>query len=69
MHVLEKYALNTGLKIDAPEIMDEYTPNTQSEFILIDTSVDNPNDVYPYFEDVAAILRDHIISNELNRTP
>ena len=35
MHILEKYALNTGLKINAPQMMDEYTPNTQNEFILI----------------------------------
>ena len=49
MHVLEKYALSTGLKIKNPSIIDEYTPNVCKEYILIDSSTDNPNDIYPFF--------------------
>jgi len=64
MHVLEKYSLSTGLKINPPKVIDEYTPNIFNNYIIIDSSVDNPNDVYPFFEDVAAILRDHLVSNE-----
>ena len=57
MHVLEKFALSSGLKVSKPELIDEYTPNTFSKYILIDSSTDNENDTYSHYDEVIYILR------------
>ena len=57
MNSLEKFALNCGLKINAPEMVDEYTPNVFDKYILIDSSSENSNDIYSHYEEVVYILR------------
>jgi hypothetical protein len=57
MHCLEKFSLNSGLKISKPKLLEEYTPNIFDNYILIDSSAENPNDMYPYYDEVIYILR------------
>ena len=41
MHLLEKFALSSGLEVSKPKLLDEYTPNIYSKYILIDSSSEN----------------------------
>jgi hypothetical protein len=57
MHCLEKFSLNSGLKINKPKLLDEYTPNIFDNYILIDSSAENSNDIYSHYDEVIYILR------------
>ena len=57
MHLLESYALNTGLKIDKPYILDKFVPLPfQGKYISFQpySKVDSKN--YDYWKDVLDIL-------------
>ena len=58
MHLLEKFALSSGLEVSKPKLLDEYTPNIYSKYILIDSSSENSNDIYPYYDEVIYILKE-----------
>ena len=57
MHLIERYALSTGLKIDLPSITDLFYPIVADKYVVFHTSSkDNLRD-YDYWEEVKEMLQ------------
>jgi hypothetical protein len=57
MHLLEKYALSTGSKINKPFIIKKYFPLPCSKYITIQNSSGMPAKCYAYFQEVINFLK------------
>jgi hypothetical protein len=66
MHLLESYALNTGLKIDKPYIMEAFFPlASQAKYITFQPySKESKN--YEYWKDVLDLLEPSLTKNRIN---
>ncbi|MEY4342988.1 MAG: hypothetical protein RL736_784 [Pseudomonadota bacterium] len=56
MHLLEKYALNTGSKITKPFIIKKYFPVPYEKYITVQNSSGMSGKCYDYFQDVIDFL-------------
>ena len=57
LHLIERYALSTGLKIDLPSITDLFYPIVADKYVVFHTSSkDNLRD-YDYWEEVKEMLQ------------
>tara|TARA_R100000808_G_scaffold25086_1_gene61604 strand:- start:1864 stop:3045 length:1182 start_codon:yes stop_codon:yes gene_type:complete len=56
MHLVETYALNCGLKIDQPFILEKFFPLDIENFITIHPNSKFPSKCYDYWQDVVDIL-------------
>ncbi|MBC8395178.1 MAG: hypothetical protein H8E05_00615 [Bacteroidetes bacterium] len=55
MHLLERYALNTGAKIDKPYIREDYFPNDLKRHITFHP-IGSPHKYYSYWQEVINLL-------------
>ena len=59
MHILESFALNTGLKIDRPYIYEKYIPLPIAEdekYIIVQPYTDSQSKNYEYWTETLNIL-------------
>ena len=56
MHLVETYALNCGLKIDRPYIIEKFFPLDTERFITLHPNSKYPSKCYDYWQDVVDIL-------------
>lgn len=57
MHLLEKYALSTGSKINKPFIVKKYFPLPSAKYITIQNSSGMPAKCYAYFQEIINFLK------------
>ena len=62
MHLLERYSLSTGLKIENPEINAQFYPVVSDKYVVFHTSAkDNLRD-YDYWNEVKLMLQPFAMS-------
>ena len=61
MHLVESFALDTGLKIDKPHIYEKFIPTSfKGEYITLQPFGKYDSRKYDHWPDVVEILRPHI---------
>jgi hypothetical protein len=59
MHILERYALSCGVKIDKPFILEQYYPTTLDKYIVFQTSGKGNSRQYDYWLKVFQYIREY----------
>lgn len=59
MHILERYALSCGVKIDKPYILDQYYPILFDKYIIFQTSGKGNSRQYDYWNKVFQYIREY----------
>lgn len=65
MHLIESYAINCGLRIDKPFLLEKYFPLTLDKFITFQCSSEQPK-AYDYWVDVVDIIYPHLESRGIS---
>ena len=55
-HLVETYALNCGLKIDRPHILQKFFPLTSEKFITLHPNSKFGSKCYDYWDEVVSII-------------
>jgi hypothetical protein len=65
-HLVETYALNCGLKIDKPQILEKFFPLTSDKFITIHPNSKYGSKCYDYWDEVVNIIKDPLKENGID---
>ena len=60
MHILERYALSCGVKIDKPQIYTKFYPNNFGKYITLQASSGMESKNYDFYQEVVEILSPHL---------
>ena len=60
MHLLERYALSCGVKIDKPAIEEQFYPLTQDRFIVLHASSGMQSKNYDYYNEVVDLIKPYL---------
>lgn len=66
MHLLERYALNCGVKIDKPQIEEQFYPLLSDNFILLHPDSDMDSKRYDHYDEVINICSNFFKENSIN---
>ena len=59
MHLLDRYALSCGVKIDKPFISEHYYPTTLDKYIVFQTSGKGNSRQYDYWTKVFSFIKEY----------
>ena len=62
MHLLDRYALSCGVKIDKPFISEHYYPTTLDKYIVFQTSGKGNSRQYDYWTKVFSFIKEYRFS-------
>lgn len=65
MHLLERYALSCGVKIDRPHIEEEFFPLVDENFIVLHASSGMDSKNYDYYREVVSLLLGYLSNYEI----
>ena len=60
MHLLERYALSCGVKIDKPQIQEQFYPLMQDKFIVLHASSGMESKNYDYYQEVISMIKPYL---------
>ena len=60
MHLLERYALSCGVKIDKPHIEEQFFPLMQDKFIVLHASSGMESKNYDYYQEVVSLIKPYL---------
>ena len=59
MHLLDRYALSCGVKIDKPFILEQYYPMVLDKYVVFQTSGKGNSRQYDYWDKVFSFIREY----------
>lgn len=65
MHVLERFALSSGLKIKSPQIFEHYYPIPIGEYVTFTTETTSESNFYDYWQDVIDLIHPELQKNNI----
>ena len=65
-HLIETYALNCGLKIDKPFMLEKFFPVDVENFITIHPNSKYTSKCYDYWQEVVDLIREPLKENNID---